>query len=109
MRHLKVSFRDMEHSDAMEADVRERASRLERLHPRLSSCEVMVESPHKHHHKGRHYNVRIDMVVPGHELVVNHHHQDDVRMEDAYFAIKDAFGAAERQLRDLRERELDRR
>ena len=34
-------------------------------------CRVIVEAPHRHHRKGKAYEVRIDLTVPGGELVIN--------------------------------------
>ena len=98
---LQITFRDMEPSEAVEANIRERAERLERFYDHIMSCRVMVESPHGHHHKGRLFDIRIDVTVPDGELVVNHgHHHKDHSHEDVYVAIRDAFAALRRQLED---------
>jgi ribosome-associated translation inhibitor RaiA len=49
--------------------------------------------PARHKHQGKLFNVRIDVHVPGGELVVNR----DLN-EDVYVALRDAFDAAKRQL-----------
>lgn len=95
---LELTFRDMDHSDAMEAKIRERAEKLDRFHDHIMSCRVMVEAPHKHNHKGKIYHVSLDVTVPGTELVVNRDPKDNHAHEDAYVAIRDAFDAMERQL-----------
>ena len=56
---------------------------------------VRVEVPHRHHQQGKQYNVRIDIGVPGSEIVVNRDHAEDV-----YVALRDAFDAAKRRLED---------
>jgi len=68
---LKITFRDMPLSKAVEATIREKAAKLESFYDRIMSCRVMVEAPHRHHHKGKAYQVRIDITVPGGELVIN--------------------------------------
>ncbi|HKJ71549.1 MAG TPA: HPF/RaiA family ribosome-associated protein, partial [Gammaproteobacteria bacterium] len=73
---LEVTFRGMDHSDAMEAKIRERAEKLERYVERIMGCRVVVEAPHKHHHKGKIYHVSLDVTVPGNELVVNRDPKD---------------------------------
>ncbi len=95
---VEVTFRGMESSDAMEAKIRDRAQKLDRFHDRIMSCRVVVEAPHKHHHKGKIYHVSLDVTVPGSELVVNRDPRDNHAHEDAYVAIRDAFDAMERQL-----------
>ena len=67
---LQVSFRGIAHSDAVEADIRGRAEKLEQFYGRITSNRVIVETPHGHHHTGKLYHVRIDLTVPGGEIVV---------------------------------------
>ena len=97
---LRISFRNMDPSEAVEANVREKAAKLERFFDRITSCRVVVEAPHRHRHKGKLYNVRIDLAVPGKALVVTHSGPKNHAHEDVYVAIRDAFGAAARQLED---------
>ncbi|MGA8862234.1 MAG: ribosome-associated translation inhibitor RaiA [Gallionella sp.] len=92
---LQITIRDMEHSDALEAHIREKANKLDEFFDRIMSCRVVVEMPHKHHHQGKQFNVRIDIGVPGSEIVVNRDHAQDV-----YVALRDAFDAAKRQIED---------
>jgi cold shock CspA family protein/ribosome-associated translation inhibitor RaiA len=121
---LKITFRDMAPSPAIEANIREKAAKLDSLYDRIMSCRVIVEAPHRHHHKGKTYEVRIDLTVPGGELVINHApkrlaaaklirseepekdftelHEPSKHAahEDVYVAIRDAFNAAGRKLQD---------
>lgn len=102
---LQITFRHLEHSDAIEADIRDRAQKLERFANDITGCRVVVEAPHKHHHKGRIYTVSIDVTVPGAEIVASRHPDKHHAHEDAYVAIRDAFDAVQRQLEDyVRER-----
>lgn len=97
---LQVSFRNMPPSDAIEAAVRERAARLDRFFDRIMACRVVVEAPHQHHRKGKLYHVRIDLTVPGEELVVSREPAEHHAYEDVYVAIRGAFDEARRQLED---------
>jgi len=92
---LQVTIRDMEHSEAVETYIRDKAKKLEEFYDRIISCRVVVEMPHKHHHQGKQFNVRIDVGIPGHEIAVNRDHAEDV-----YVALRDAFDAARRQLEE---------
>ncbi len=92
---LQITVRNIEHSDALETRIRDKAQKLEEFCKHIMSCRVVVEAPHKHHHQGKQFNVRIDIGVPGNEIVVNHDHHEDV-----YVALRDAFNAAKRQLED---------
>ena len=60
----------------------------------------MISQPHRHHHRGRLYSVRIDLFVPGAELVVNRDHHFDHTHEDVMVAMRDAFLVARRLLED---------
>jgi ribosomal subunit interface protein len=92
---LQITIRDIDHSEALETHIREKAKKLEEFFTHIMSCRVVVEMPHKHHHQGKQFNVRIDIGVPGHEIVVNRDHAEDVQV-----ALRDAFDAAKRQLED---------
>ncbi len=97
---LRVTFRSTPRSGAVEAHIREQADKLDMFYDRIMGCRVVVAAPHRRHHKGKLYHVRVDMSVPGGELVVNREPSKDGAHEDVYVAIRDAFVAAERQLKD---------
>ena len=97
---LQITMRDIPHSDALESHIREKAAKLEKFYPHIMHCRVTVELPHRHHHQGRLFDVRIDITVPGGELVINR-----VVNEDVHIAVRDAFDAAKRQLEDYSHRQ----
>jgi ribosomal subunit interface protein len=97
---LQITFRDMEPSPAVEAQIRERAGKLEQFFDRITGCHVVVGARHRHQHKGKLYALRIDLHVPGQEIIVDHVRLEDHAHEDVYVAIRDAFDAAARQLED---------
>jgi len=99
---LHLTFHNMEHSDTLEARVREKVEHLDHLYEqRLTSCRVAIEAPHKRGHKGHHYQVRIFLGVPGGELAVTKDPDVSHAHEDVQVAMRDAFNAAERQLEDF--------
>jgi ribosomal subunit interface protein len=90
---LEISTRWIELSPPLEAELRRRADRLERHTDRITSCRIAVEQPTRNHHQeGGPFRVRVDVTVPGSELVADKEH------EEVYAAIRDAFDAAERQV-----------
>jgi ribosomal subunit interface protein len=97
---LSITFRDMEHSEALEAYVRKRATKLERFSKRITGCHVVIEMPHRHHHTGRPIRVSIDLVIPGGEIVANRTRDDDHNNQDAYAAIDQAVDHACRRLQE---------
>ncbi len=96
----QITYRDVEPTPALDRSIRAAARRLDRYHPGILGCRIAVEAPHRHHRKGRHYRVRIDVTVPGKELVVGHHSQHSPAHEDLAVALRDAFRAARRELQD---------
>lgn len=122
---LTISFRGMEHSEAIEALIRKQVSMLEHLAPRALHCRVVVELPHRHHREGRTLHLRIDLVLPGEHVIVEHQpslHAEIQRREgaiakstepaapfdDPSLAIRAAFRSAARRLQDdVRRRRLD--
>jgi ribosomal subunit interface protein len=93
---LQVTIRHMLPSPALEDRIREEAAKLELFHNRIVSCHVVVAEQALHKHQGRRFNVRIVLRVPGHELVVDHDHDEDV-----YLALRDAFASLTRRLEDV--------
>lgn len=93
---VHIQFHGMEASDALEVSARTHAHKLEVFAPDIMSCRVVIEQEQKHQHQGRPYSVRIDLTLPGHELVVNR-----VQNEDVYVALRDAFDDMKRQLEDV--------
>lgn len=96
---LEIHFKNMGRSEAVETAVRERIGKLEKLFDGITSCHVYIDAPHRHHRKGNHYEVRMEVRIPGKELAVNNKPGDVNAHEDVYVAIRDAFNAMERQLK----------
>lgn len=97
---LQITTRDIPHSEALESHIRQKAEKLETFYPQIMGCRIVVEVPHKHKHQGNLFNVRLDITVPGKELVVTREPNEDV-----YVALRDAFDAAKRQLEDYGRRQ----
>jgi ribosomal subunit interface protein len=104
---LEITFRHMTPSPALEATIRERSAKLEKFCADMIGCHVIVETPHKHHHKGNLYDIRIDVTVPGQEIAVRHTPDAQHSHEDAFVAVRDAFDSMRRQLECYLEPELD--
>lgn len=97
---LEIAFRGVEHSDAVEAKIREKTAKLEQFCDNIVSCKVAVEADHHHQHQGNLYHIRIDLSVPNKHIVVSRDHHDKQAHEDVYVALRDAFDAAKRQLEE---------
>jgi ribosomal subunit interface protein len=101
---LEVTFRNMDPSPAIEARIREKASKLDAFCEDIMGCRVVVEAPHRHRNKGNLYHVRVDVTVPEGELVASRDPAEHQAHEDVYVAIRDAFNATRRQLQDYQRR-----
>lgn len=97
---LEITFHNIDSSPSMEAEIRRHAEKLKRFAADIVSCRVAVEAPHKHHRHGRLFHVRVDVRLPGSEIVVNRDPSEHHAHEDVYVAIRDAFKAARRQVQD---------
>lgn len=96
----QITFRNMTPSPAVEAEVLRRTEWLERFHPKIIGCRVIVEAPHRRSSRGKLYHVRVDVTVPGAEIVVGRDPPEHHSHIDLYVAIRDAFRAARRALAD---------
>lgn len=97
---LQITFRDVDHSEAVETRIREKVEMLEKHSDKIISCRVTVSAPHKKHTKGKLYDIRLDIGLPGHEIVVNSSQEDNHAHEDVYVTLRDSFDAARRQIKE---------
>ena len=119
---LRITFRNMKRSTQVEEWVCKEAEKLETFYARISECRVAIEVPHRHHQKGKPVHVRIDLNLPGKEIVVKRE-QVVIRRSpvsgcpiarplkpvrsphaDLQLVILDAFKAAGRRLQDFARR-----
>ena len=118
-----ITFRGVERSPALEAEITARLHKLETYHRSIMGGRVLIELVQRHREAGNHYHVRIDLTVPGEELVVAHEASSHATAKDvaeavvskaddfdpahkhASVAIHEAFDVARRQLQDLARRQ----
>lgn len=97
---LQITFRHMDSSPALEARIRELASRLEKFSAHITRCHVLLEPPAHHQHQGVLYDFTIDITLPDEEIAIRHARPGDHSHEDPYVALRDAFRAARRKIED---------
>lgn len=118
----QITYRNVEPNRLIDDWAREEAAKLDRFYPRITSCRVLIEVPHRHHVRGNRYHVRVDLVLPGGEIVVKRqasprpalerarpprflkHEETQLSHRDLRLAISDAFRAASRRLQDYARR-----
>ena len=101
---IQITFHGVDRTDTIEHYVRRRAQKLA-SYDYLVACQVALEAPHRHKTHGRHYRVRVDLAIPGAEIVVDRCPDQGRSAEDLYASIDLAFDHALCRLRD----ELERR
>jgi len=118
---LQITFRNMASSEMVKGWIQEEANKLDEFHGKITGCRVVVELPNRHRKAGNLYHVRVDLTVPGAEMVVKR--QPNLRRlpgrieakptkslevkaphKDLRQAINDAFGAMRRRLQDYSRR-----
>lgn len=93
----EIAFRNVTPTPAMERAIEDGIQELERVEDRITSCRLVVERPHRRHRSGNPYHVRIDLTLPGAEIVVNRAPSEN-GPEEAVTAIAEAFHTARMQL-----------
>src|SRR6516162_606489 len=112
----EIRYRNVRSSPRLRDEIRRRVATLSTFYPDAVSCKVLVEVPHRHHERGNHYCVRIDLSVPGETIVASYESSAGTHAVDgnppvrakgsamarrhASTAFRQAFAAAKRQLQD---------
>jgi ribosomal subunit interface protein len=104
MQPVRITYHGLTPSEALTQLIERRAAHLERLSDRISALRVLIDSPHQHHRNGNHYRVRLELTVPGGDLVVGHDDGARTADEDPYQAVRRAFDVLRRRLETLKER-----
>jgi ribosome-associated translation inhibitor RaiA len=99
---LEITFKGLDKSAAVEAKITEKVAKLEKVFDRMTHCRVVVAAPNKHAHKGKSYEIKIDVGIPDHApLILTHESAVGNAQEDLLIALRDAFDAAKRRLDDI--------
>jgi len=97
----EIAFRGFEADEWLKDAVLEEIAKLDDYFGRIIGCRVMVELPHQRHEEGNPYHVRIELSVPGRNLVVNRSTTARERERETQMtALDDAFAAIRRRLED---------
>lgn len=105
---LEIIVRDVPRTERLEQRIHDKVAKLAGLQPRITSLRVTVESPaHHRHQKGTPYRVKLEIGVPGTEIVVTHESEEDHEHDDLSVALRDAFDAARRQLQERLDKQRD--
>jgi ribosome-associated translation inhibitor RaiA len=96
----QITFKGLGTSPALEQLIRQRIDGLERMHPRITSCRVVVEVPHRAPDSGKvPLQVAVEVEVPGCNTIVGKDVQERHEAKADHMApLNNAFDAVERQL-----------
>ena len=92
---MQITLRGIVHSGALDRYIGDEARKLYRVCDGILTYHVLAEALHLRNQEGAKYAVRLNITLPGTEVVVNREHD-----EDACIAVRDAFAAAGLQLQD---------
>ena len=107
---LEIAFKHVEPTASMEELIRKRVDRLSRYNRDLIACRIAVEAPHRSGNaEAVGHRVRIEVSVPGDELVVSRDRDFPEEEYDPYAAIRSAFSAMESQLKSHAGRQQSQR
>lgn len=90
---VQITLRGIPHSDALKRYIDEEGRKLDLVCDRIVSCHMIAEVLHPP--MGQYFSVRLNVTLSGTEVAVNRDHEADI-----YMAVRSAFEAAGRQLRD---------
>lgn len=96
---FQIVFHNIDQSEALIENVNKRIEKLQRFSNDIIGGRVVLDCPHNNHHKGKVFSVAIEIHTSGREVVVKQGQHDRASHEDIYVAVRDAFNAAERQLK----------
>jgi ribosome-associated translation inhibitor RaiA len=102
---LQIAFKDTEPSEYLEKLIRERAARMEKLHPNIIGCRVVVDVPHRAAESFKPpIGIAVEVEVPGKNVIVGKDQQERHEAKnDTYAVVNRAFDAVQRQLRTVAE------
>jgi cold shock CspA family protein/ribosome-associated translation inhibitor RaiA len=118
-----ITFRGVKRTTALETEILRRVRLLDTYYRGIMRCRVAVEFVQRHHEAGNRYRVRLELTVPGEEIVVSHEAglhataqdveadrlskvaETDPERKHARVAIREAFDIARRQLQDYARRQ----
>ena len=97
---LQISSRNVDLTTDVEDLIRDKAGKLDRFYDKIIGCRVKVDVPHRSQRSGLQFDVRIDITVPGGEIMVRREPDDDLHV-----AVVSSFDVAQRRLKEYAEKQ----
>jgi len=89
---IQVTFHNIPHSDTIKELINDKIEKLETRFKKITVCNVRVDKPHNHSHKGTEYKVEATISIP-HFTTTGHAH--NVYM---HTAVSDAIDSAAKRV-----------
>lgn len=100
-----IAFDNTEPSQAVEAKIREKVEKLEKVFGRMTHVRVTIAATNRNDHKPKAYQVKMVLGIPGRpDLVIATEPEGGLDRADLDAAIRGAFDAAKRRLEQSVER-----
>lgn len=91
--NAEVVYRDIDSSPALSEVIEKKIQKLHRFSDSIMHSRVVIDTPHKHKHKGKLFRASIELGMKGSPITVSH---DD---PSVHVAVRDAFLAVEQKLK----------
>jgi cold shock CspA family protein/ribosome-associated translation inhibitor RaiA len=101
---LEVNYRNVDKTPQLESLIEEKLAKLQEVCSDLISCRVSLEKPQQHQRVGNPHRVRLDLKVPGREIVTVRESTEGDMHDPLPKVIREAFTAARRQLKEYMSR-----
>ena len=88
-------YRDLDASAALNEVILKKLEKLNRFTDQIIHSRVVLDSPHNHKHKGKHFRACVELLMKGQPIAIT---QD---AESIHVAVRDAFNSAERKIKEL--------
>jgi cold shock CspA family protein len=92
---LRIDSRNIVLPASITKRINRRVAKLEQVFNRITSCKLTVDGPQGLPRKGGQYSVKLDLSVPGKEIVITRHQAESLAV-----AIRRTFDAAQRRLEE---------
>lgn len=98
MNDVQITFHGLDHSDALDHLIREKIAKLAGLYDRILRVRAVIDQPHRSHTKGNGYRLKVEVLIPGDEIIVERDFHDADGPSAAERVVRDAFAVAQRLL-----------
>jgi len=101
---IDIVYRGIDNSAALNHTISQKLDKLQRYTDHIIHGRLVIETPHKQRSKGKQYRVTAELQINGDAITVSHDDGGSIHV-----AVRDAFKAVERKIKQLSERRVTAR